>query len=972
VNRKTLRDEGAITMNRFLLAPRAKGGAIAAIVLLLLTACGRDSPEALIKSAQEYVAKNDPGAAVIQLRNALQKAPDNPEARYLLGTLLTQRGDYAGAVKELRRALELGYPRDQTLPALGRALVGDGDAKELVAEFGTTQLASADAQAAFKTTLGQAALALGKRQDAEAAFAAALSVRPDYADALLGVATLRAASGDFAASNKIVDGILTRPDAPAEASLLKAQLQYGEGHVDEARATLENLLEKKPDLLLARYRLTALLIAKGDIEGARAQVSAIRKLAKQDPRAYYFDALIASRRDELPAAREAIQQVLKASPQHVPSLLLAGEIEYRAKQFDQARDYLRRALKEIPGLPYAERLLAATYLHLGSPAHALEELQPLLSRGYKDPQLMAIAGEAYLGVGDFATAAQYFQQATAIAPKDVAARTRLGQVRFAEGDTEGAIRDLEAASALDPNVASPDLALVATFLRLRDFDQALAAVAQLEKKQPNNPLVYNLRGIVYLAKRDMANARVSFERALQIQSDYLPAVSNLAMLDRIEKKPDSARKRFEAILEKEPTNEQALLGLANLVQSLGGDPTEVESLLKKAVTVNPQSVSARAALVTFYLRAGDSKQAQLAAQEATNALPNDPRTLELLGKVQMATGDATLAVGTFNKLVASRPGTVEPLILLARALVLAKDYDRAIEKLREALVIKPDLFDANREIVAIYAGSNRFEQALQEVKALQRQRPNEARVYVLTGDLWVTQRKWSDAEAAYSAALKRAPDDAAIVTKLHAATSNAGKASAADAAADSWIRSHPKDVVVRSYLAAQASRKRDYKTAARYYQAVVAQQPENALFLNNLAWVSGELNDPKALSYGEKALSIAPNNPAILDTVGMLLLKKGEVAGGLEKVRQAAQLAPNQADIRLHLAEALIKAGDKPAARLELETLSHADGKAGDKAAANEKDKTAAANPSTPTRKPAPLFCGPDCQAEVTSLLKTL
>lgn len=959
-------------MNRPLWTPLAKSAAVAAIAVLLLAACGRDSPDALVKSARDYVAKGDSSAAVIQLRNALQKAPDNAEGRYLLGTLLTQRGDYAGAVKELRRALELGYPKDQTLPALARALVGDGDAKELVAEFGATTLASADAQAAFKATLGEALLSLGKRQEAEAAFTAALAVRPDSAYALLGVATLRAASGDLVASNKIVDGVLARPDAPPEASLLKAQLLYSEGRLDEARGTLEKLLETKPDLLLARYRLASLLIGQGDLERAKAQVEAIRKVAKQDPRAYYLDALIASRRDDLPAAREAIQQVLKGAPQYVPGLLLAGEIEYRAKQFNQARDYLDKVLKEVPGLPYAERLLAATYLRLGDPARAVEHLQPLLSRGYKDPQLMAIAGEAYLAVGNFPTAAQYFTQATTLAPKSVAARTRLGQVRFAEGDTEGAIRDLEAASALDPNVAPADLVLVANFLRQRDFEQALATVARLEKKQPNSPLVYNLRGVVYLAKRDVAAARASFERALQIQSDYLPAVSNLALLDRLDKKPDAARKRFEAILEKEPKNEQALLALANLVQSLGGDPNEIESLLKKAVTVNPQSMNARAALVTFYLRKGDSKQAQLAAQEANDALPNDARTLELLGQVQLATGDSTLAVGTFNKLVAARPGTVEPLILLARALVLAKDYDRAVEKLREALVIKPDLFDANREIVAIYAGSNRFEQALQEVKALQRQRPNEARVYVLAGDLWVTQQKWSEAESAYSAALKRAPDDAAIVTKLHAATSNAGKASAADAAADNWLRGHPKDVVVRSYLAAQALRKRDYKTAARYYQAIVAQQPENALALNNLAWVSGELNDPKALSYGEKALSLAPNNAAVLDTVGMLLLKKGAVAEGLEKVRQAAQLAPNQADIRLHLAEALIKTGDKAAARQELETLSQAAGKAAEKAAANEKDKTADRNLATSASKPAPLICGPDCQAEVTALLKTL
>ena len=341
-------------------------GAALSLVIVLLASCG-DSPDTLVRSAHEYMAKGESNAALIQLRNALKKSPNNAEARYLLGTLLSDRRDPAGAVKELRTALQLGYPADQILPALARALIDDGSAKDLVAEFGNETLANADAQAAFKTIIGNALMELGKPKEAEAAFATALAAKPDYAGAQLGIATLRAKERKLAEAKQIVDGVVSRPNAPPEAFMLQAELLFAAGQQDAARAVLQKLSETKPAYLPAHYRLAALMIAGGEFDQASGEIAAIRKVSKQDIRAYYLDTLIASARGDLAAAREAVQQVLRAWPHNAPALLLAGEIEYRSKAYTQAEDYLRQSLAAAPGLAYAETMLAATYLRVGSP-----------------------------------------------------------------------------------------------------------------------------------------------------------------------------------------------------------------------------------------------------------------------------------------------------------------------------------------------------------------------------------------------------------------------------------------------------------------------------------------------------------------------------------------------------------------------------------------------------------------------------
>ena len=148
-----------------------------------------------------------------------------------------------------------------------------------------------------------------------------------------------------------------------------------------------------------------------------------------------------------------------------------------------------------------------------------------------------------------------------------------------------------------------------------------------------------------------------------------------------------------------------------------------------------------------------------------------------------------------------------------------------------------------------------------------------------------------------------------------------GKKAEADAAARKWMADHPNDTAYRMYLAEQALRSRDFKGAVAHYQVVVTQQPENVAALNNLAWAAGQLGDPKAIGYAERALKLAPDSPLVLDTIGVLLVTSGDANKGLEYLTRAVALAPDRNDIRLNYAKALMKAGKPEQARKELTQL---------------------------------------------------
>src|SRR6476469_543050 len=89
-----------------------------AIVVGTLAACAKDAPATYIASAKSYMAKRDYKAAVVEAKNALQRQPDNGEARLLLATALMETGDAAGAEAEVRKAIVASAPDDRTYPLL--------------------------------------------------------------------------------------------------------------------------------------------------------------------------------------------------------------------------------------------------------------------------------------------------------------------------------------------------------------------------------------------------------------------------------------------------------------------------------------------------------------------------------------------------------------------------------------------------------------------------------------------------------------------------------------------------------------------------------------------------------------------------------------------------------------------------------------------------------------------------------------
>jgi putative PEP-CTERM system TPR-repeat lipoprotein len=420
---------------------------------------------------------------------------------------------------------------------------------------------------------------------------------------------------------------------------------------------------------------------------------------------------------------------------------------------------------------------------------------------------------------------------------------------------------------------------VAALIRRNEFDKALSLTNEMVKANPGAPAPYNLQGNVYLGKKDRANARKSFERAISVDARDPNAHISLGQMDIQDKKAPAARKHFETVLANDPKNVAAHLGMAQLEYLKGADEQAL-AWFEKAKVARPDAVEPRLNIAAYHVR---RHNAAAAIAELTDALTVNPRSADLLdylGQVQLAAGQPAAAKKTFVELVAARPDAPLAYYRLASAQAAGNDLPAASESLRKALSISPTYADASLALAEIEARSKRYPDAIKYARQAQASQPSSAAGFIVEGDIWASQDKFPDAIAAYKKAAAVRPSGT-VAIKLHAVQVRAGDRSQADAGLQKWMSDHPADVGALQYSAADRMRRADAKGAIEQYQRVLKLQPKNVLALNNLANLYRQTGDSRALPTAEAAFAISPQSPVVGDTLGWILTEQATRIAGL-------------------------------------------------------------------------------------------
>jgi Flp pilus assembly protein TadD len=123
----------------------------------------------------------------------------------------------------------------------------------------------------------------------------------------------------------------------------------------------------------------------------------------------------------------------------------------------------------------------------------------------------------------------------------------------------------------------------------------------------------------------------------------------------------------------------------------------------------------------------------------------------------------------------------------------------------------------------------------------------------------------------------------------------------------------PDNIEVLSALAVVLDAAQRKPEAKKVYEATLKLEPNNAVALNNLAFLlaetGGDLDD--ALTKAQRAKQLLPGLLEISDTVGWIYLKKNQPDNAIDILKELVSKAPGQSTYRFHLGMAYAQKGDK-------------------------------------------------------------
>jgi tetratricopeptide (TPR) repeat protein len=630
--------------------------------------------DARLKLGNYYLAYGRGRADVISeadrlAKEVLAKDANNIEGHILMAGVFFAQQQKDQAFAELKHAIDLNPNRAESYLSMAKFHLAAREPEK--AEELYRRAISINANSPLvHTEYGKFLVQANRPAEAEAELRKAVEIGPGDRTSRFVLASYYLVNRQFDKAEESYKALAAlEPDKPESQAVL-ADFYSAIGRSDESIRIYQDILSKSPDYVQGRYRLGEIMLTKGDMQGANAQIDEILKKDKHDRQALLLRARMKSQggqADNLKSAIEDLKEVLRQDPNSRPALYFMAQINSRLGLVDQARAFAADLEKNYPDYLPAKLMQLQLAMSSGDQKSGLAMANDLLSRLDKaapdrenSPQLLAeirektyvTRGAAQLQLRNLPAARQDFETAKQIAPQDPVVYNSLALVSLAENKPPEAMSSFENALSVDATNFDALNGLITLYASSKQLDKAHARIDQALSAYPNIAALHFLKAKVYGFEQNAQNVEAELRRAIEIDPNYLAAYSSLAELYIKSKQEDRAIAEYQKIVAIRPDN-SAPYTMIGILEDMRGNQDAAADNYRKALEKDPNASIAANNLAWLYAVTGKGNldEAVRLAQGVVQKNPNVAGFIDTLGWVYYKKNLHSAAVEQLRKAV---------------------------------------------------------------------------------------------------------------------------------------------------------------------------------------------------------------------------------------------------------------------------------------------------------------------------------
>lgn len=686
-----------------------------------------------------------------------------------------------------------------------------------------------------------------------------------------------------------------------EAYLKLGDAEFRRGAIRESVAAYRRAVELLPkqedaagklaDIYLTAYAFTG---KKDDNRLLKEVEELVDLMARSNPDGYHVHRLrgfLAVTKEDLPAAIDEFKKADTIRPKQPELLHALTQVLFQNKQVDEAEQLALRVIKDSPKYPNAYVFLVGLYRSQNQPGKAEAVIKQRLEALPADAQNHLSLAAFYLTQNRRADADKVVDAMLSQAQQIPRARSEAANFYYRIRDFDKAKKILEDAVVAEPALKNEHRRRLAVMQFYQgQAKEALQAMEDIVKDDPkdNNSLALRAAMQLQSGDADKSNAAINDLQGLLSRIPQNPAIRyNLARAYQARGDLDAARVQYAEAVKQRPGFIAALIGLgqvALLKQDFGRAIESADSVLR----IEPKNIPARVIKVNGLLNSGNTL---LARQELDKFLAEERDQPDLRFQqalVCFVERKYPEAEAIFRSLRDKYPGDLRLLFGLGETMVATGRGAQALELLKAESKAKPQINSLRMATANVALRVGDLATADREYRYLMGVDPKNLELYLRLGE---TQRL-----------MKRTQDALRTLRQGQAL--------------------QPNNPQVNLQLALTLDAAGLQRESLPIYESIVKNQPDNAVALNNLAYMMAEEGRDLdlALTYAQRARQQMPGNLDIADTLGWVYLRKQLSDSAVNLYRELVPKAPKNPLYHFHLGMALYQKGDKVGAKKSLQT----------------------------------------------------